>query len=120
MIYGIGVDIIEIARIARAAQDEEFGKRVFTPFEQTAAKGLSFHLAGCFAAKEALLKAMATGLAGFSWQEIEVRHEASGAPYLQVSGKVQQFLTEHHVSRIHLSISHSKENAVAQVILEEQ
>lgn len=118
MIFGTGVDIIEIARIAQAVTKEEFWKRVYTPLEWTAAKGLAFHLAGCFAAKEALLKAMGTGLAGFSWLEMEVRHEPSGAPYLQVSGKVAQFLAAQKVARIHLSISHSKENAIAQVILE--
>lgn len=79
---------------------------------------LGHRLAGFFAAKEAVLKAMGTGLANFSWQEIEVRHDSKGAPFFEFNGKVLSFLTENRVSRIHLSISHCKEYAVAQVILE--
>lgn len=118
MILGIGVDLIEIPRVEKAAASEEFRKRIFTAGELAAAKGLGFHLAGCFAAKEALLKAMGTGLSTFSWQEIELVHDPLGAPHLNVTGKVKQFLDERQVRRIHLSISHSKENAVAQVVLE--
>lgn len=118
MIIGNGVDLIEITRIAKAIENPHFCERVFTEAEIHESKMLAHRLAGFFAAKEAILKAMGTGLSNFSWQEIEVRHDSKGAPFLELTGKVRLFLTENRVSRIHLSISHCKEYAVAQVILE--
>lgn len=119
MIIGIGIDLIEIARITTAIGNERFRQRVFTNSELTESGQKAHRLAGFFAAKEALLKAMGTGLSSFSWHEIEVGHDTKGAPYLQVSGKAQVYLGELKVSRIHLSISHCREYAVAQVVLEE-
>lgn len=119
MIIGTGVDLVEISRIAEAVKNEGFNERVFTKAELMESKLLSHRLAGFFAAKEALLKAMGTGLSGFSWQEIEIRHDAKGAPFFEVNRKVQTFFLEHKIARAHLSISHDKKYAVAQVILEE-
>lgn len=118
MIIGNGVDMIEISRIAKAIENPHFCERVFTEAEIRESKMLAHRLAGFFAAKEAILKAMGTGLANFSWLEIEVRHDPKGAPLLELSGKVRSFLSENRVSQVHLSISHCKEYAVAQVILE--
>jgi holo-[acyl-carrier protein] synthase len=118
LILGTGVDLIEIGRIAAATEDDRFNERVFTEAELGETKRLKHRLAGFFAAKEALLKAMGTGLAGFSWHEAEIRHNDKGAPYLACNGKIQGFLSEKKVKRIHLSISHCKEYAIAQVILE--
>lgn len=118
MIVGNGVDLIEISRIAKAIENPHFCERVFTEAEIRESKMLAHRLAGFFAAKEAILKAMGTGLSNFSWQEIEVRHDSKGAPLLELTGKVRSFLSENRVSRVHLSISHCKEYAVAQVILE--
>ena len=120
MIAGNGIDIIEIHRIAEAIKNEHFSSRVFTGEELVQTKQQSHRLAGFFAAKEALLKAMGTGLSNFSWQEMEIRHNAKGAPYFEVSGKVKKFLMEMNISQIHLSISHCREYAVAQVILEKE
>ncbi len=119
MIVGSGVDLIEIGRIAAAAQNPRFRERVYTPGELADSKGAAHRLAGFFAAKEALLKAMGTGLSSFSWREMEVGHNELGAPRFTVNGKVRDFLAAKRVTRIHLSISHSREYAVAQVILEE-
>ena len=118
MIIGNGVDLIEISRIVKAIKNPHFCERVFTKAEIHESKMLGHRLAGFFAAKEAILKAMGTGLSIFSWQEIEVRHDPKGAPFLELTGKVRLFLLENQVSRVHLSISHCKEYAVAQVILE--
>lgn len=118
MIIGTGVDLIEISRIAAATRNERFNERVYTAAELMETKKLPHRLAGFFAAKEALLKAMGTGLAGFNWCEIEIAHNAEGAPHFQVNGKVAAFLAAQKVTRVHLSISHCKEYAVAQVILE--
>ncbi|HEX7713384.1 MAG TPA: holo-ACP synthase [Bacillota bacterium] len=118
MIAGNGIDIIEIDRIAAASRNSRFNNRVFTPGELQESKELPQHLAGCFAAKEALLKSLGTGLAGFSWLEMEVHHDERGAPYFQVSGKIRSYLEKTGITRIHLSISHSQLYAIAQVILE--
>jgi holo-[acyl-carrier protein] synthase len=119
LIVGTGVDLIEINRIAKATQNERFNERVFTAAELIETKKLQHRLAGFFAAKEALLKAMGTGLSGFNWLEMEIGHNEEGAPHFRVNGKVATFLATQKVSKIHLSISHCKEYAVAQVILEE-
>lgn len=119
MILGTGVDLIEIGRIAAALKNPEFGRRVFSERELAETRSAAHRLSGYFAAKEALLKAMGTGLSGFSWQEMEVRHDSAGAPFFEVNGKVREYLDAAKMGRIHLSISHSREYAVAQVILEE-
>ena len=118
LIFGTGIDVIEISRIARAIQSEHFNERVYTNAELSETKKLPHRLAGYFAAKEALLKAMGTGLAGFNWREIEILHNHQGAPVFQVHGKVAAFMETRKISGIYLSISHCKEYAVAQVILE--
>lgn len=118
MIFGNGVDIIEISRIAKAIENPHFCERVFTMAEISETKMLAHRLAGFFAAKEAILKAMGTGLSIFSWQEIEIRHDRKGAPFFELTGKVRLYLSENQINRIHLSISHCKEYAIAQVILE--
>ena len=118
MIVGTGVDLIEISRIDSAVQNDRFNQRVFTEIEQIETKLQPHRLAGYFAAKEALLKAMGTGLAGFSWIEMEVQHNSQGAPFFKVYGKVAEFLSEKQVDQIHLSISHGREYAIAQVVLE--
>jgi holo-[acyl-carrier protein] synthase len=120
VIIGTGIDIIEISRITAAGRNLHFQRRVFTVNECQAGSGAPNRLAGFFAAKEALLKAMGTGLAGFSWQEMEIGHNAQGAPEFCVSGKVACFLREKGVTKIHVSISHCREYAVAQVILEKR
>ncbi len=118
MIFGTGVDVIEISRIAKATQSDHFNEKVYTDGEVAETKKLPHRLAGFFAAKEALLKAMGTGLTGFNWREIEITHNEQGAPYFQVTGKVAVFIETQKITRIHLSISHCKEYAIAQVVLE--
>jgi holo-[acyl-carrier protein] synthase len=120
VIVGTGIDIIEISRIAAAAKNSRFLHRVFTVNECQSGNLAPNRLAGFFAAKEALLKAMGTGLPGFSWLEMEIGHNAQGAPELRVRGKVARFLEEKGVARIHVSISHCREYAIAQVLLEQQ
>jgi holo-[acyl-carrier protein] synthase len=118
LIFGTGVDIIEIGRIAKASQSDHFNEKVYTCGELAETKKLPHRLAGFFAAKEALLKAMGTGLAGFSWREMEIAHNPQGAPYFQINGKVAAFIEDQRISKIHLSISHCREYAIAQVVLE--
>ncbi|WP_078551274.1 holo-ACP synthase [Bacillus alkalicellulosilyticus] len=115
MILGIGVDIVELKRIETVAnRNEKFYKRILTKSEQekyvllSPKRKIEF-LAGRFAAKEAFVKAVGTGISKrYGWQDIQIIAEVSGKP------KVVSDLVE----RVHLSISHSKEYAVAQVIIE--
>ena len=77
------------------------------------------HYAARFAAKEAALKALQTGWSGgISWQDVEVALQESGAPYLVFHGQVQELLTASGATAIHLSMSHTSEHAIAQVVLE--
>lgn len=115
MIKGIGIDIVELSRIEKiATRQPRFLERILTIAERNVYETLTNRrqiefLAGRFAAKEAVAKAVGTGISEMlSWQDIEVLNDDRGKP--MVSAPVN--------SLIHLSISHSKEYAVAQVILE--
>lgn len=115
MIKGIGIDIIEIERIEKIANRQpRFVERILTVAERDRYKTLSKRrqlefLAGRFAAKEAVVKALGTGIMhSIGWQDIEVLNDGRGKPIVNVPID----------NPIHLSISHSKEYAVAQVIIE--
>ena len=121
-IIGIGVDIIEVERIEQslANHGDRFRKRVFTDAEWDychAKARRSEHLAGRFAAKEAVLKALGTGWKeGTSFAEVEVVREHPNPPEVQLSGRMRALLPEGNV-RIWLSISHTEHYAVAQAII---
>ena len=107
----IGIDIIEISRIEHAAANEKFIPKHFTQNEINYFKLKNMApntVAGNWAAKEAFSKALGTGIRGFSLTDIEILRNKHGAPYIKFKGKK---------IRAHLSISHSKENAVAIVNL---
>lgn len=116
MIIGTGIDLVELARIQQLAERQpRFITRVLTEAEQkeyallSAGRKTEF-LAGRFAAKEAFVKAVGTGIsATFSWLDLEVRKEETGKPYL---------VARNYDQKVHLSISHSKTQAIAQVIIE--
>ena len=123
MILGIGTDICAIARIEKVVKRQEgFASRVLTESElaeyHRRASKPSF-LASRFAAKEAALKALGTGLAqGISWQDLEVSNLESGQPVLSFYNQAKCIADEKGVKRIHLSLTDEKEYAVAFVILE--
>ena len=124
MIIGIGVDIIEISRIsdAIARNGERFLQRVFTEEERAYCEQRSLratHYAGRFAAKEAAFKALGTGWrGGLSWHHVEVASDEAGAPRLQLSGHARELFERLGATHAHLSLSHTNEHAVAQVVLE--
>lgn len=100
-----------------------FGERVFTPAEREYcdAKGAAAaqSYAGRFAAKEAFLKAIKTGWRGkITWHDIEILNDGDGVPSLNVKGEAAKILADRGAEVTHLSISHTAEHAVAQVILE--
>ncbi len=119
MIIGIGTDIAEVDRFQfDAEQMKRFGKKVFTEEEMIHARKHRHpqeRLAGAFAAKEATRKAFGHAI---PWRSIGVRHERSGKPYVELSGRAAQLIPARGVRRMHLTISHSKHSAVATVILE--
>lgn len=116
MIVGIGIDIVEIERIARSSKQPRFIKRLLTDAEYELAQGYPTNrqiefIAGRFAAKEAYAKAVGTGIAhGLSWRQIEVLPDETGRPVMTAPSE----------GRIHVSISHSEQYAIAQVIIEKE
>ncbi|MBL8205096.1 MAG: holo-ACP synthase [Blastocatellia bacterium] len=121
MIIGIGIDIIEIRRIERALSPR-FIERVFTPREIAycePARRIEKYAAR-FAAKEAARKAIgaATPVTALSWHDVEVISSSEGAPQLLFHGRAADLVRKLKVARSHVSMSHSVENAIAQVILE--
>ena len=124
MIKGIGVDTIEIDRIARvyARYNERFLNRIFAPEERTYAlryKDPVPRLAARFAAKEACMKALGTGWnSGVRWRDIVVVSDKSGKPGLMLHGNAKMFFEKLPAERIHLSITHDRQRATAVVIFE--
>lgn len=123
MIVGVGCDIIEIERIARAIKSESFIRRVFTAEEaaycQRRGQQAVASFAARFAAKEAVLKALGTGLREGSLQEIAVDNDGLGKPLVQLSGHFAMLAKQLGVKNIQISLSHSREFAVAYVIMED-
>ncbi len=124
MIVGTGVDIAEVPRIRAAIErfGERFLRRVFTPEEVRYCVGKSNaaeRLAARFAAKEAGMKAIGTGLRhGITWHDFEVVRLPGQRPNLKFSGKAAEFAARLGCKRTHLSLSHTAEQAIAHVILE--
>ena len=123
MIVGVGCDIIEIERIARAIKREFFIRRVFTAEEaaycQRRGQQAPASFAARFAAKEAVLKALGTGLREGSLQEIAVNNDVLGKPLVKLSGHFAMLAKQLGVKNIQISLSHSRDFAVAYVIMED-
>ncbi|HEV7681864.1 MAG TPA: holo-ACP synthase [Pyrinomonadaceae bacterium] len=124
MIVGIGIDIIEVARVREVLlRTPRFRERVFTAAEKAYCDSrgavAAQHYAARFAAKEATLKALQTGWrGGIAWQDVEVAARDSGAPYLILHGPALELFNSAGATASHLSISHTSEHAIAQVVLE--
>jgi len=126
MIYGIGVDLVHIPRIAAVLErwGDRFMKRVFTPEEMDICLKRAFPpsaFALRFAAKEAFTKAMGLGMTqGMIWRDIEVVHDPKGKPGMKIHGRSGRACEERGVGKIHLSLSDEKEYAIAMVVLEKR
>ena len=121
MIRGVGLDLVEIERVAdmMGRHGEAFTKRILHPQEGTARLARNdgpTHLAGLFAAKEAVMKALGTGMAGAGFKEIAVVHEASGQPRVRLHGGAAAKAEELGIREWHLSITHSRTTAAAVAI----
>ncbi|MCL6621555.1 MAG: holo-ACP synthase [Syntrophobacterales bacterium] len=126
MIYGIGVDLIRVERLARAVErfGERFLRRVFTEQEIAYCQGRHrqgvYQLAQRFAAKEAFSKALGVGLrqGGIRWREVEVLPDRMGKPEIHVSGRAAELCRLHGITRMHVSLTDEDGHAVAMVVLE--
>jgi holo-[acyl-carrier protein] synthase len=124
MIIATGIDLVEISRIEEVFErrGDRFRQRVFTEAEIEYCERQQARLesyAARFAAKEAAMKALGTGWAdGVGWKEIEVVRDPGGAPRLELRGRALDRFRELGASRAHLSLTHTRGLAMAQVIFE--
>lgn len=124
LIVGCGIDLVKIERIEKIIKrwGDNFIFRIFTPLEIEYCekkKGNKFQsYAGKFAAKEALLKALGLGLREANWKEIGIKNNELGQPIIDTSGKLKNIVLTKGVSKYFITISHTKEYAIAEVILE--
>ncbi len=122
MIIGIGIDLCDAARIREMPGRERFLLRYFAKEErayiETRGAGADDSAAACYAAKEAFLKALGTGIREAALQEVIVLHADSGAPSLQLTGTALRLANERGVKCTHLSLTHEQGMAAAVVVLE--
>jgi len=114
----IGVDIVEIARVERAIErwGGRFLQRVYSETEIRLCRKKPSRLAARFAGKEAVMKALGTGIKGISWREIEILAEPGGRPVVQLHGKAQKRADDLGLDKLVISLSDSREYAVAFVV----
>jgi holo-[acyl-carrier protein] synthase len=123
-VLGIGVDLVECARIERSLDrfGEKFLHRIFTKGEIEYSMSMKFparHLAARFAAKEAVSKAFGTGIGkSMGWRDIDVHKKPSGEPFLVFAGGAEKLANERGVTNALITLSHSEQHAVATIVLE--
>lgn len=116
-----GVDIVNVSRIDRILSDnrQQFYNKIFTIGEinYIEDKGhKSTTVAGLFAAKEAVSKALGTGIGTLGWKDIEILHEVKGRPYINFTQRGQKIIEKLSIGEIQISISHETEYAIAFVV----
>jgi holo-[acyl-carrier protein] synthase len=122
MIYGIGIDVVEVGRIEAAVENlgDAFLDRLFTQREReycAKQKRPALHYAARFAAKEAVSKALGTGIGGQAgWLDMEVERAESGAPKMVFTGRAADFLASEGIAEVQVSLSHAKEYAAANAV----
>jgi len=123
MITGIGIDIVKVKRMEKWLSNSDLLERFFHPEELayvlSRGKSAAQSLAARFAAKEAFGKALGTGFADIALKDIMVYNKSSGKPEIKLFDTAQKALEKNEAGRVHISLSHEKENAIAMVILEE-
>lgn len=114
----IGVDLIEIKRIAESVErfGDRFLQRVYTPQELAYCNGRASSLAARWAAKEAVAKALGTGIGAIGWQEIEIVNDAQQRPSVQLHGAAARLAAAQKIAGFSVSLSHTKDYAVAFVV----
>lgn len=122
-IHGMGTDLVEVERLAGALarRGERFLRRVFTPAERAligAGPMTGQRAAGRFAAKEAVLKALGTGLRAGRWRDVEVGRDPLGRPLVTLVGRLAEVAARRGVAAIHVSITHTRTHAAAVAVAE--
>jgi holo-[acyl-carrier protein] synthase len=121
-VFGIGIDVVEVERIASAIQrhGEPFLAKIFTAAERDyceSRKNPALHYAARFAAKEAVAKALGTGIGGNAGlHDLEIRHDTAGAPKLHLGGAAEIFAKHHGITDIQISLTHARDYAAANAI----
>ncbi len=124
MILGVGIDIIEVARIVASLErfGHRFGERILSPDEIAYCLGHQSpapFVAARFAAKEAISKAFGTGIgAQLGWQDMEIAHRESGEPFVILHGKGEKLFEARRAKNIFVSISHTQQYAAVVAVLE--
>lgn len=124
MIKGVGTDIVEIHRVRKAIEKLKFCERVYTEHERSycesrgAQKAQSY--AARFSGKEAVLKAFGTGLREGTWQDIEILPDKLGCPQVTLTGYFADLAAQRKIYKVWISLSHTREYAVAQCVMEGQ
>jgi holo-[acyl-carrier protein] synthase len=124
MIIGTGVDIVEVARIKKSLEkyNQRFEEKIFTAEEILYCRAKaepSIHFAARFAAKEAVMKCLGTGMdQEISFKDIEVTKLKTGKPLIILSGKGGEIASQLEIKTIHISLSHDRNYAIAQAIAE--
>ena len=124
MIVGVGIDLVETERIENAWKrfGERFVNRILSVGEKEyclSHRNPAPFIAARFAAKEAVSKALGTGIGPLlGWQDIEVRRKESGAPYIELHGKGQELLAQLKANVVHLTLTHTATNSIAMAIVE--
>ena len=115
-----GVDIVEVPRIKRISEQygSRFLHRIYTPLEISYCKGRAQQLASRFAGKEAMMIALGTGIRGIPWKDIEIIRLKGKPPTIQLHRKAAKRAQDLGISSIALSLSHSKEYAIASIVCE--
>jgi holo-[acyl-carrier protein] synthase len=125
MIFGTGIDIIEVHRIQTVMErDIGFREKIFTEGEIAYCEKMKNkyqNYAARFSAKEAFLKAIGTGWRfGIRFADIDVYHDEFGKPLIRLTGKAEELALRDGITKIHVSLSHLKEMATAVVVLEKE
>jgi holo-[acyl-carrier protein] synthase len=122
-IAGIGIDAVNVERFGRTAEKrgKEFLSKIFTAQELDYAgnkRGYYMHLAGKFAAKEAVKKALPNGsVIGLNWFNIEILNSEDGKPYVVLHGEAKKLMKKFNLSQIFVSISHTKDIAASNALV---
>lgn len=116
----VGIDIIEISRVEAvvARRGERFLHRIYTDRELELCHDRGEALAACFSAKEAVMKVLGMGAKDIGWREIEILADQRGAPEVHLTGRARERAAELGLGEIAISLSHSKEYAVASAVAE--
>lgn len=121
-VFGIGIDVVEVGRIASSISEfgERFLTRIFTDEERAyclAKAKPELHFAARFAAKEAVAKALGTGIGkDVGWLDVEIQRAESGEPSLKLSGNAQTFCEKHGIVEVKISLTHAREYAAANAV----